>query len=326
MFSSVQKRTNEMKKKVSTSTSPPGSASSEDTSPALPARQYIPECEVSGDSVTNRVKMFENTKPSKPEIKQKPPMLQKLSSRPPITAPKPSVDLVDSSSDRYELAKTVYPVSPKDKRTPSPPYEDSDRAKTVDATYREAASTNGTDRGPGSPVYAVYDVARSSRLHVYDDPADPYYDCAVSVNSFATTTSTTSFEYAEPYLPTSGEAWRKHGHKTDNIHEEHYEETGNMLRDDIEADGVAIYEEPDEHLNLTTPQQQGPSKISEISSRLKNQTLDSNSNSEYDRIDVHKTLPAGRSPRAPLPAVPGNSEYGHLSPPRGKKLFKNKKK
>ena len=326
MFSSVQKRTNEMKKKVSTSTSPPGSASSEDASPALPARQYIPECEVSGDSVTNRVKMFENTKPSKPEIKQKPPMLQKLSSRPPITAPKPSLDLVDSSSDRYELAKTVYPVSPKDKRTPSPPYEDSDRAKTVDATYREVASTNGTDRGPGSPVYAVYDVIRSSRLHVYDDPADPYYDCAVSVNSFATTTSTTSFEYAEPYLPTSGEAWRKHGHKTDNIHEEHYEETGNMLRGDIEADGVAIYEEPDERLNLTTPQQQGPSKISEISSRLKNQTLDSNSNSEYDRIDIHKTLPAGRSPRAPLPAVPGNSEYGHLSPPRGRKLFKNKKK
>ena len=323
IFSSVHKRTKEMKKKIPPATINKGASSDEpsspdDPSPALPARKYIPECETAGDSVTNKVKMFEKgpEKVAPAGGKQKPPMLQKLN-KPPVPGNKPSLESADGSrlTQGYELAKTVYPASPKDAKTPPPRYEDGDRIKTVDVTYKEAANANGTDRPPGSPLYAVYDIAGSSRAgHVYDDPADPYYDCAASVKSFATTGSS---EYAEPYLPVSGEAWRRHGHETDNVHIEHYEET--KIGGDIEGDG-AIYAEPDEHLK------QGPSKISEINNRLKNQNF---YNNEYDHIDVHKTLP-GRA-RAPLPAIPGQangSEYGQLSPPqkdRGRKLFKKLK-
>ena len=331
IFTSVQKRTQEMKKKVST-TKPPAvnkaavsrssaeTSSSDDISPALPARKYIPECETSEDSVTNKVKMFEQgpVKPSSPDVK-KPPVLKKLN-KPPVPANKPSLDRLDGvdgnrMTQGYELAKTVFPISPKDAKSPPPRYEDGDRIKTLDVTYKEATNANGTDKGPGSPVYAVYDIAGSSRVTgpVYDDPAEPYYDYAAPVKSFGTTAS---FEYAEPYISTTGDAWRKQGHKTDNIHIERYEQTN--PGGDIEAD-CAIYEDPDENLK------QGPSKISEISNRLKNQRIDSN---EYDRIDVHKTLPNRQ--RAPLPAIPGqdnSSEYGQLSPPQkdqGRKLFKKK--
>ncbi len=351
VFNSVQKRTKEMKKHAKGSPTASGaSAPPEYVTPILPARQYSPEAEAaSGQSIHSRVKMFD-----KPDVKQKPPMLQKLKPNSKSKPETPSVFVSQARPDvhhspeagrtritqGYELARTVYPPGYSDQA--AMPYAEYNYGKTLDVSYKESTehvSNGGADQSPpnnaqnrvlgngqqtpGSPVYAVYDLARSSRMHVYDTPSgpeDPYYGGA---SADSTTTTSSSFVYAEPYSTTPvGDAWRRQGRTRDNVHIEHYDpEAGG-----VEADG--IYEEPGDGSQVP--------KISAISDRLKQQRLETDdSDVAYDRIDVHKPpanpgqagsggraagrpgvgapVAPGRSPRAPLPDIPNESEYGQLS-------------
>ncbi len=301
--------------------------------------------------ISERIKMLQN---QGSDIKAKPPLLKKLSdpNKPPI-ATKPDVKKVVNrpsgappavpqikslqqaagnrvvSHHQYELAKTSIPGDPRGNYTQ---YQETDVVKVPDTSYIRArtpagggfkdaytgghsygATKGGMEADGEEPEYAIYDVTRSSRFQptnratpyeetaLYEDPAEPYYDAAASVKSFATSASTDYAEpYAQPCIPTN--AWMTRGLKENNVHVEHYEAT--------RGNGFHVYDEPD--IPQTT-------KMSEISSKLKNQSLSSstgakacNSNKtvddQYDHIHPNKGLRQN-----PRPQMPWQQEYGQLS-------------